>query len=506
MKAEVNFTRRQLFHAAAGAAATNARAADWQIRPGRFTHEWKSLQQYRCPDWFRDAKFGIWAVWGPEAVPAAGGWYARDMYIEGSAQYKYHLEHYGHPSKFGYKDIIALWMAENWDPDRLMGLYKKAGAKYFAAIANHHDNFDCWNSKHHSWNSVQKGPKRDIVGEWRKAALKHGLRFGVTEHNARSWSWFNVNKGADKQGPFVGVPYDGNDPKYADLYFPPHVENGQAYPKNPPESFIQNWFLRTRELIDNYQPDLMYYDGGVPFGELGRKIVAHLYNRSIEWHGGKLEAVFNIKDWSNRNDHGEYREGTCVRDVERGGVSDIWPNPWQTDTCIGDWYYRRGLKYKAVSSVVHQLADIVSKNGNLLLSIPPKPDGSLDADEEAFLEGMGKWIAVNGEAIYGTRPWKKYGEGPTQTGSGHMNESKVQYTAEDVRFTTKPGLLYAITLGVPSGSFTIRSLGGLQVKSVHLLGWHEPLRFRGNEQGLTVELPDHRSGEYALVLKIAGVG
>ena len=263
MKAEVNFTRRQLFHAAAGAAATNALAADWQIRPGRFTPDWDSLQRYRCPDWFRDAKFGIWAVWGPEAVPAAGGWYARDMYIEGSAQYKYHLEHFGHPSKFGYKDIVALWKAENWNPDRLMGLYKKAGAKYFAAIANHHDNFDCWDSKHHAWNSVQKGPKKDIVGLWRAAALKHGLRFGVTEHNARSWSWFNVNKGADKHGPFVGVPYDGNDPKYADLYFPPHVENGQAYPKNPPESFIQNWFLRTRELIDNYQPDLMYYDGGV---------------------------------------------------------------------------------------------------------------------------------------------------------------------------------------------------------------------------------------------------
>jgi alpha-L-fucosidase len=502
----MKLTRRQLFQTAAGAAVCKAMAADWDIRQGPFTPAWESLKQYRCPDWFRDAKFGIWAVWGPEAVPEDGDWYARNMYIEGSAQYKYHLEHYGHPSKFGYKDIVALWKAENWNPDRLMGLYRKAGAKYFVAIANHHDNFDCWNSKYHAWNSVEKGPKKDIVGLWRRAALAHGLRFGVTEHNARSWSWFNVNKGADKLGSYAGVPYDGNDPKFADFYFPPHDENGSSYPKNPSPEFVQNWFLRTRDLIDSYQPDLMYYDGGVPFGEAGRKIVANMYNQSVARHDGKLEAVFNIKNWSGRDDTGSYQEGAGVLDVERGVVNDIWPNPWQTDNCIGDWYYKRGLKYKTVSSVVHQLADIVSKNGNLLLSIPPKPDGTLDADEEAFLDGMGRWMAVNHEAIYGTRPWRVFGEGPTQTPTGTFNEKKIQYTADDLRFTTKPGVLYAISLGLPSRAITIRSLAGAQPKSVHLLGLPEPLKFRREGSGLTIELPDGKPCKHALVLKLAGIG
>jgi alpha-L-fucosidase len=501
----MTLTRRNLLWTAAGAATSPVAAADWNIRPGSFTPAWESLMKYRCPDWFRDAKFGIWAVWGPESVPEAGDWYARNMYIEGSADYKYHLEHYGHPSKFGYKDIIALWKAENWDPDRLMRLYKKTGAKYFVAIANHHDNFDCWNSKHHAWNSVRKGPGKDVAGLWREAALKHGLRFGVTEHNARSWSWFNVNKGADKKGPFAGVPYDGNNPEYAGLYFPPHEEHGPAYPQFPPESYVQNWFLRTRDLIDSYRPDLMYYDGGVPFGEVGRKIVAHMYNRSLEWHGGRLEGVFNVKDWAGRDDHGSYREGTCVRDVERGVVNDIWPNAWQTDTCIGNWYYKRGLKYKTVAAVVHQLADIVSKNGNLLLNIPPKPDGTLDAEEEEFLEGLGKWMALNGEAVYGTRPWRRYGEGPTQTGTGHFNERNVKYTAEDLRFTTKPGVLYAIALGIPSRAVAIRSLEGVEPKSVRLLGADAALRFRRDAGVLTVELPDNRPGDHALVLKLEGV-
>ena len=477
---------------------------DYEIRSGPFTPEWESLQNYRCPDWFRQAKLGIWAVWGPEAVPEVGDWYARNMYIEGSPQYKYHLEHYGHPSNFGYKDIVPLWKAERWDPERLIGLYKKAGARYFISIANHHDNFDCWNSKHHRWNSVQMGPKKDIVGTWRQVALKQGLRFGVTEHNARSWSWFNVNKGADKRGPYAGVPYDGNDPKYQDFYFPPHEDNSSSYPKDPPPLWTKQWFLRTKDLIDSYRPDLMYYDGGVPFGEVGRRIVAHMYNQSVAGHNGKLEAVFNVKNWGGAGNHGEYREGTCVLDMERGVVKDIWPNAWQTDTCIGDWYYKRGIKYRTPPEIIHQLADIVSKNGNLLLNIPPRPDGTLDPEAEDFLSDLGKWMAVNGEAIYATSPWKKFGEGPNQAPTGHMQERKIQYSAEDIRFTAKGGSLYAIALGVPRKEIAVRSLAGAGVKDVKLLGAPGPVKWRQTESGLIVSMPEKHSLEYAVVLKVVG--
>jgi alpha-L-fucosidase len=503
----MRINRRQWMGLAASAAAPGAYGAEWPIAKGPFTPEWDSLKQYQCPEWFRDAKLGIWAVWGPEAVPQVGDWYARKMYIEGGEQYRYHVEHYGHPSKFGYKDIIPLWKAERWEPERLMGLYRKAGAKYFIAIANHHDNFDCWNSKHHRWNSVNFGPKRDVVGTWRKAALAQGLRFGVTEHNARSWSWFNVNKGADKTGPYAGVPYDGNDPKFQDLYFPPHEENGSAYPRNPSDAFVRNWFDRTVDLIDSYQPDLMYYDGGVPFGEVGRRVVAHMYNRSVGNHNGRNEAIFNIKDWHGTfNDHGDYVEGTCVLDVERGVVDRIWPSPWQTDTCIGDWYYKRDIKYQAPPKIIHMLADIASKNGCLLLNIPLRPDGSMDEGEEDFLTGFSAWMAVNGEAIYATRPWRKFGEGPTETMAGGMGERKARpYTAEDLRFTRKGATLYAICLGVPEKELLIRSLAGAKPSRVEMLGLPGALKSAATEAGLVVTLPERKPCRHAVSLRISGL-
>ena len=289
-----------------------------EIADGPFKPTWESLKQYRCPDWFRDAKFGIWAIVTPQSLPEAGDWYARAMYEQGSGQYNYHLAHYGHPSAFGYKDLAASWKLEKFEPDRLMELYKKAGAKYFVVLANHHDNWDNWNSKYHRWNSVNVGPKRDIVGLWAKAARKYGLRFGVTEHVARSYSWFNTNKGKDKTGPLAGVPYDGNDPRYEDLYFPPHEDTSYAYPANPPEWWPRQWFWRIRDLLDTYHPDLMYSDGAAPYGEVGRSLFAHFYNANMAWHDGKLEAVYNLKDMAPRTDHGEYVDGIGVQDVERG--------------------------------------------------------------------------------------------------------------------------------------------------------------------------------------------
>ena len=431
-----------------------------EMAPGPFDSSWESLKQYKCPEWFRDAKLGIWGILGPQSFPEAGDWYARNMYIEGHRQNRFHIEHFGHPSQFGYKDIIVKWKAEKFDPERFMALYKNAGAKYFVVLANHHDNYDCWNSKYHAWNSVNIGPQKDIVGLWAKAAKNQGLRFGVSEHLARSYSWFNTNKGSDTNGPFAGMPYDGNDPKFADLYFPPHTDTISSYPRNPPEWWTRQWFWRMRDLLDTYKPDLMYSDGSIPFGELGRSLFAHYYNANMSWHNGKLEAVYNIKDWSHAGGHGDYVEGVGVQDVERGGLDAIKSEPWQTDTCIGDWYYKKGITYKPAKQVIAMLADIVSKNGNLLLNVPIRHDGTIDADEEKVLADMAAWMSINGEAIYGTRPWKVFGEGPERKSGKHFSEKIfAQMTARDIRFTTKGSVLYAIAMGFPEdGKLVIHSL------------------------------------------------
>lgn len=474
-----------------------------EIADGLFKPTWESLKQYKCPDWFRDAKLGIWAHWGPQAVPMHGDWYARAMYEQGQSHYEYHVANYGHPSVFGYKDLVQLWKAEKWDPDRLVGLYQKAGARYFVAMANHHDNWDNWNSKYHRWNAVNVGPKKDIVGLWANAARKHGLRFGVTEHVARSYSWFNTNKGSDKEGPLAGVPYDGNDPKFQDLYFPPHDDTTYTYPENPPEWWPRQWFWRIRDLIDTYQPDLLYTDGAVPYGEVGRSVFAHYYNANMAWHGGKLEAVYNLKDMAPRTDHGEYVDGIGVQDVERGTLRGIKDEPWQTDTCIGNWFYKTGLPYKSASQVICMLCDIVSKNGNLLLSIPLKPDGTLDAAEEKVLAAMGAWMDVNGEAIYGTRPWKVFGEGRSQDGG----EDGRHYSDRDIRFTTKGDTLYALVLGWPDGPKTlVRSLasGAGTITEVSLLGYSGELKWKQTTVGLEVVLPANRPSEHAFALKISG--
>ncbi|MCY3021280.1 MAG: alpha-L-fucosidase [Planctomycetota bacterium] len=482
-----------------------------EIAEGPFMATFESLQTYKCPDWFRDAKLGFWGIVGPESLPESGDWNARHMYVEGHPQYKFHVEHYGHPSTFGYKDLLPLWKLDKFDPDRLMGLYKNAGAKYFCVLANHHDNWDNWNSKYHRWNSVNVGPGKDVVGLWAKAARKHGLRFGVTEHLGRSYSWFNTNKGQDKKGPYAGVPYDGHDPKYADLYFPPHDDTSASYPKNPPEWWPRQWFYRTRDLIDTYKPDLVYTDGAVPFGEVGRALIAHFYNANVAWHGGKLEAVYNLKDWGRHSDTGEYVDGIGIQDVERGALKGIKEQPWQTDTCIGDWFYKSGLHYKPARMVVCMLADIVSKNGNLLLNIPLKHDGSIDAEEEKVLADMADWIKVNGDAIYGTRPWQIFGEGPHTTGGGHFNEGQYgRMTAKDIRFTTKDEKLYAVVLGWPDdGKVVIRSLAMTaeirnEIKNVRLLGHGEKLQFAQNAEGLSIMLPEQKPCEHAFALKISG--
>jgi alpha-L-fucosidase len=469
--------------------APHEQEQQYPIKQGPFQPNEQSFKQYRYPDWFRDAKFGIWAHWGPQAVPRQGDWYARRMYQENSSGYKYHLAHYGHPSKFGYKDIIPLWKAERWDPEKLMELYKKVGARYFVSMGTHHDNFFLWNSKIHRWNAVEMGPHKDVVGLWQNAAKRNGLKFGVSEHLGASYTWFQPAHGADTAGEYKGIPYDGNDEQYFDLYHTKAEAGDKGWLSTNP-AWHQEWFNSIKELIDNYHPDLLYSDSKLPFELAGRSMLAHFYNDNLSIHKGKLTAVYTCKEPSN---------GMWVQDLERGVQDSISPFPWQTDTSIGDWYYRTGQKYKSANEIIQMLVDIVSKNGNLLINIVQTPEGDLEPDILNTLDEIASWTAANGEGIYGTRPWKIFGERPVNAvnvTAGNFNEEKIKYTSEDIRFTTKGNLLYAFLLNVPAGDIRIRSLGkhcNYKLKKIHsisMLGSTEKVNWQQTDDALLIRKPN----------------
>ena len=500
----MTLTRRHALGLLAGALPA-AKAANLDIAKGPFQGTRQSLEAYRVPDWFRDAKFGIWAHWGPQSAPEQGDWYARNMYIPGQRQYQWHVENLGHPSKFGFKDVIPTWKGDQFDAEHLMDLYQKAGAKYFFSMGVHHDNFDLWNSKHTRWNSVNMGPKKDIVGMFRKAALKRGMKFGVSEHLWISWKWFGTSHDSDQTGPLAGVPYDGNDPANVDLY--------HDLPKNYPAKFDwndneipaawkQHWFDRIKDLVDNYQPDLLYTDGALPFEEYGLSLVAHLYNENAKRHGGKVEAVYNSK----RKE--DCATGTCVLDYERGLANTIAANPWQTDTCVGNWHYQRGVKYKTPKTVIDMLVDIVSQNGNLLLNFPLPNSGALDAEELNILSEITKWMAVNSEGIYATRPWKIYGDGPgtkVQTTERFNERARKALTAEDVRFTTKGKNLYVFLMGWPEKTATVAALrvSAARVHNVELLGHKGKLAWKQDDSGLQVTMPAEKPCDHVITLRLA---
>lgn len=506
---------------------------------GPFQPTWESLSNYQVPEWFRDAKFGIWAHWSPQCQPERGDWYARGMYQEGSDQYNYHCQKYGHPSKFGFKDVINEWKADKWDPEELVSLYKNAGAKYFVGLANHHDNFDLYDSKYQSWNSTRFGPKKDIIKGWAEAAKRNGLPFGVSIHGSHPWTWYEVAQRSDKKGPLAGVPYDGKltkadgKGKWWDGYDPQELyaqnhplsekseDNGSihrqwawgngAYP--PSKAYCEKFYNRTIDLIDKYEPDLVYFDDTVlplwPVSDAGLRIAAHMYNRSISKHG-KLTAVINGKILD------EQQRKCMVWDIERGQSNSIEPLPWQTDTCIGGWHYERRIyddnSYKSAKTVIHTLVDVVSKNGNLLLNIPVRGDGSIDEKERAIVGGITDWMHVNSEAIYGTRPWTTFGEGPAMESAEPLsaqgfNEGKGKpFTDKDIRFTTKGKTLYATLLGWPAdGEALITSLAGKgKVNAVSMLGNNSQLAFKQEQNGLQVKMPGTQPAKDAVVLKIEG--
>jgi alpha-L-fucosidase len=511
------------------------------VTPGKFQPTWDSLHQYQCPDWFRNAKFGIWACFGPQNVPEDGDWYARNMYVEGSRQNKYHVAHYGPPSQFGFKDVIHVWKAENFDAEKLVALYKKVGAQYFFAMANHHDNFDLYDSKYQPWNSVNVGPHRDIIGDFAKAAHEQGLPFGVSVHAAHAWSFYEIAQSADKTGPLAGVPYDGKltkadgngkwwdglDPQ--DLYAQNHTPSlnfsnansihGQWNWGNgasiPDQAYCDKFYNRTLDLVHKYKPDLIYFDDDAlplwPVSDAGLKIAADFYNFNMKQHDGKLEAVLFGKMLS------EDEQKCLVRDIERGAANEIEAQPWETDTCIGNWHYDRSLydknRYKTAKTVIQMLCDIVSKNGDLLLNIPVRGDGSIDDKEQAVLEGIGAWMDVNKECIFDTRPWKVFGEGPASEGAAlsaqGFNEGKGKpFTAADVRFTTKDNALYAIVLGTPQQDLQIKSLGSAAklldkpIGNITLLGSEEKVTWSQVDEALTINMPKKMPNDIAIVYKI----
>ena len=464
---------------------------NYKIESGPFEPAWDSLRHYQCPDWFRDAKLGIWSHWGPQCVPMCGDWYARHMYTEGHPHYLHHWRTYGHPSKHGYKDLIPLWKAEKFDPDALIQLYVAAGARYFVAQAIHHDNFDNWDSAHNPWNATKMGPKKDIVALWRAAALKQGLRFGLSEHLGASFSWWRFNKGVDKTGPYAGVPYDGNNPDFQGLYYPNQNEPPEAPWLTENVWFHEHWFKRIKDLVDKYQPDLLYSDSPLPWDKVGLSIVAHLYNQNAKRHGGINQAVYNQKD---RNPD---IAAIGVLDIERGQMDHATPTPWQTDTCVGGWFYDERAAYKTPAQVIETLVDIVAKNGCLLLNFTQRPDGTLDEENLYILKVMADWIKINGEGIYGTRPWKVAMEGPTVHTTQGFNETKMPWTTADFRFTSKGKSVYAFQMHYPDRREAfIRTLGlagGERVAKVEVLGHAGKLVYRQADDGLLVQFPEQRA-------------
>jgi alpha-L-fucosidase len=543
-------TRRKLL-VTGGAAAGLALSAGGRAAAGPAAANWQSLASaFRVPDWFRDAKLGIWAHWGPQCQPEHGDWYARLMYMpgrfpweKGETAYEHHLRNYGHPSRTGFLDIIGQWKAEKWDPQHLVNRYAKTGAGYFFAMANHHDNLDLFDSKHHSWNSLRVGPKKDIIGTWAPIVRDAGLKFGISNHAAHAWHWYQPAYGYDPEGPMRGRRYDaywlrkhhgkgkfweGLDPQelYTGPYYvlPPGIRtneamrewrdkrDGQWLEAAPPfnQEFVRKWLLRQNQLVDDYKPDLMYFDNtGLPLGQAGLDAVAHYYNQSLA-KGGDLDVIVFGKKLEG------LQRQAIVEDVERGVLNEIRAEPWQTDTCIGSWHYSRQLYrdngYKPAKLVVQMFSDIVSKNGNLLLNIPVRGDGTIDEKEEAILDQFIAWTGRNGEAIFGTRPWRKFGEGPTQPPpAGAFGEEKQKpYTGEDIRFTKKGDTLYAIFLDWPQGESALRSLGGdalggARVERVDLIGGPQ-LEFRQDADALRLKVPAATDSAFVPAIRIQGQG
>ena len=482
--------------------ATLLKRVDSLDQQGPFRPDWESLQKYEVPEWYKDAKFGIFIHWGAYSVPAfSSEWYPRNMYEPGFDAYKHHIATYGPQDKFGYKDFIPMFKAEHFDPSAWGELFKKAGAKYVVPVAEHHDGFAMYDSGLSDWTAAKMGPHRDVIGDLSKAVRAAGLHFGVSSHRVEHDFFLGVGR---------KIPSDVNDPQYAAFYGPAQlgvinwgtpVGNDFTYVSS---AWADDWLARGAELVEKYHPDIVYFDWWIGQASIRpnlTKFAAFYYNSSLKY--GDHVGVINYKDYA-------MQEHSAVLDLERGQLGDIRPLYWQTDTSVSNksWGYIKDDTFKSPEFVVHQLIDIVSKNGNLLLNIGPRSDGTIPEEVQQVLLDVGAWLNVNGDAIYGTRPWRIYGEGPTKVAAGSFHDTDTtRYTAEDFRFTTKGDVLYAIGLGWPTnGEAVIHSLaptvGSVHVQSVNLLGNDAKLQFDQRADGLHVHLPTQAPSKHAYALRI----
>jgi alpha-L-fucosidase len=470
-------------------------------KQGPYRSDWESLRKYEVPEWYKDAKFGIFIHWGVYSVPAFGSeWYPRNMYRTGTDEYQHHIATYGPQNKFGYKDFIAMFKAQHFDPDVWARLFKEAGAQYVVPVFEHHDGFAMYDSGLSDWTAAKMGPHRDLWGDLAKSVRAQGLRLGASSHRVEHNFFLNGGREIDS---------DVNDPQYAAFYGPAHVWldekptllNDWTYVS---DAYLDDWLARDAEIVKKYQPDLFYFDWWIGQPSVRQHLAdfaAFYYN---DTSGRGTLGVINYKDQA-------MEAHSAVLDLERGQLKDIRPLYWQTDTSISNksWGYIEHDSFKSAQTVVQQLVDIVSKNGNLLVNFGPRSDGTIPDEVQSLLREVGAWLKVNGEGIYGTRPWKMFGEGPTNVVEGSFHDTDVQpFTERDFRFTTKTGVLYAFELAWPASGETIihslhsGQLDGKRISEVSLLGSSAPVTFESQPDGLHIRVPAAQPGKYAYGFKI----
>ena len=475
---------------------------DERVNAGPFRPDWESLASYQIPKWYRNAKFGIFIHWGVYSVPAFGSeWYPRKMYIPGSPEYEHQLATYGPLTKFGYKNFIPMFKAEGFEPRAWADLFKEAGAKYVVLVFEHHDGFAMYNSSLSDWTAVKMGPHRDVAEDLAQAVRADGLHFGASSHRIEHDWFMDVGRSIDS---------DVNDPRYAQFYGPAHSHlwqhrtsllNDWTYVS---PQFAYDWLARDAEIVQKYHPDIMYFDYWIGHPSVRpylARFAAYYYNESLS--RGSM-SVINYKE-------NDMRDHSAVLDIERGQLPEIQPLAWQTDTSVGNksWGYIRDDTFKTPDFIVHELIDVVSKNGNLLLNIGPRADGTIPQEVRQILLDVGSWLKVNGEAIYGTRPCKIYGEGPARIVEGPLHDVDTQpFTAEDFRFTCKENILYAVEMAEHSpGVAVIHSFGSAiqgnqNVESITMLGSGNRLKFRQQSDGLHIQVPRQPASKYASVFRI----